>query len=119
MSRVIVNLRDRSVSKGDGQVMSAMCSLFYPSLIALIASSVSPSKDTPAILVDFLQTCSFPNYQSLRLEEVGFHEFVRYSGSSTGLSTVKDLAQFGIKHFELFPVVGFIGRRMLISLYQL
>ena len=40
VSAVIVNLRDRFVSKGDGQVMSAMCSLFDPSLIA---SSVSPS----------------------------------------------------------------------------
>ena len=94
--------------------MSAMCSLFDPSLIALIASSVSPSKDTPAILVDFLQTYSFPNYQSLRLEVVGFHEFVRHSGSNIGLSTVKGLTQFGIRHSELFPVVGFIGKRMLI-----
>ena len=40
VSGVIVNLRDRFVSKGDGQVISAMCSLFHPSLIA---SSVSPS----------------------------------------------------------------------------
>ena len=63
---------------------------------------------------NFLQTCSFPNYQSLGSEVVGFHEFVRHSGSSTGLSTVKDLAQFGIRHSELFPVVGFIGRRMLV-----
>nr|XP_022317923.1 zinc finger protein 862-like [Crassostrea virginica] len=111
VSGVIVNLRDRFVSKGDGQVMSAMCSLFDPSLIA---SSFSPSKETLAILVDFLQTCSFPNYQSLRSEVVGFHEFVRHSGSSTGLSTVKDLAQFGIRYSDLFPVVGFIGRRMLV-----
>ena len=111
MSGVIVNLRDRYVSKGDRQFISAMCTLFDPSLIA---SSVSLSKETLAILVDFLQTCSFPNYQSLRSEVVGFHEFVRHSGSSTGLSTVKDLAQFGIRHSELFPVVGFIGRRMLV-----
>ena len=82
VSGVIVNLRDRFVSKGDGQVMSAMCSLFDPSLIA---SSVSPSKETLAILVDFLQTCSFPNYQSSRSEVVGFQEFVRHLGSSTGL----------------------------------
>ena len=42
VSAVIVNLRNRFVSKGDGQVMSAtcMCSLFDPSLIAF---SVSPS----------------------------------------------------------------------------
>ena len=104
-------MRDRIVSKGDRQVISAMCSLFDPSLIA---SADSPSKETIAIMVDFLQTCSFPNYQSLRSEVVGFHEFVRHSGSSTGLSTVKDLAQFGIRHSDLLPVVGFIGRRMLV-----
>ena len=88
-----------------------MCSLFDPSLIA---SSVSPSKETLAIQIDFLQKCSFCNYQFLRSEVVGFNEFVRVLGSNTGLSTVKDLGQFRIRHAELIPVVGFIGREMLI-----
>ena len=82
------SLRDRFVSKGDGQVMSAMCSLFDPSLIA---SSVSSSKETLAILVDFLQTCYFPNYQSLRSEVVGFHEFVRHSGSAQFCQQLRNL----------------------------
>ena len=52
-----MNLKDTFVSKGDGQVMSAMCSLFNPSLIA---SSVSPSKETLAILADLIYHGLFP-----------------------------------------------------------
>ena len=88
--------------------MSAICSLLDPSLIA---SLFSPSKETLAILTDFLQTCFFPNYQSLRSKVVGNEEFVRHSGSSTGLSTVKDLSSF--------KLYGLLVRECRFYLYQL
>lgn len=72
--------------------MSAMCSMLDPSNIH---SSVTPFKETLAILMYFLQTYSSSNYQS----------FVRYSGSCIVLSTFMNLAQFSIKHSELVLVV--------------
>ena len=80
--------------------MSAMCSMLDPSFIH---SSVTPSKETLAILTYFLKTCSSSNYQSLRSEiVVFFQEIVRQSGNSIVFSTFKNLLQLSIKRSEPF-----------------
>ena len=97
--------------------MSAMCSQFDPSLIA---SSVSPSKETLAILADFLQTFSFPSYQSLRSEVVGFQEFVRHSGSSTGLyKQLRIWHDLALGILSSFQLQGLLVGECWFSLYQL
>ena len=111
VSGVIANLRDRFVSEGDGKVMSALCSIFDPSFIS---STIPPSQETLTTLSDFLQKCSFSNSEDLCSEVVGFHEFVRHVGSSAGLTSVKDIAQFSFRHSSVYPVVGYLGRRLLV-----
>ncbi|XP_052706729.1 zinc finger protein 862-like [Crassostrea angulata] len=111
ISGVIANLRDRFVSEGDGKVMSALCSIFDPSFIS---STIPPSQETLTTLSDFLQKCSFSNSEDLCSEVVGFREFVRHVGSSAGLTSVKDIAQFSFRHSSVYPVVGYLGRRLLV-----
>lgn len=91
--------------------MSALCSIFDPSFIS---STIPPSQETLTTLSDFLQKCSFSNSEDLCSEVVGFHEFVRHVGSSAGLTSVKDIAQFSFRHSSLYPVVGYLGRRLLV-----
>lgn len=81
VSGVIDNLRDRFVSEGDGKVMSALCSIFDPSLIS---STTPPSQETLNTFIDFLQKCFFSNSEDLCSEVVGFHEYVRHVGGRAG-----------------------------------
>lgn len=89
--------------------MSALFSIFDPSFIS---STIPPSQETLTTLSDFLQ--SFSNSEDLCSAVVGFHEFVRHVGSSAGLTSVKDIAQFSFRHSSVYPVVGYLGRRLLV-----
>lgn len=45
---------------------------------------------------------------------VGFHEYVRQVGSNAGFTSVKDVPQFSSRHSFVYPVVAFLGRRLLV-----
>lgn len=49
---------------------------------------------------------------------VGFHEYVRHAGSNAGFTSVKDVAQFSSRHSFVYPVVVFLGRRLLVLLWR-
>lgn len=91
--------------------MSALCSIFDPSLIS---STTSPSHETLTILIDFIQKCFYFKFRGFMFGIVGFHEYVRHVGSSAGLTSVKDVAQFSCRHSSMYPVVGYLGRRLLV-----
>lgn len=93
--------------------MSALCSIFDPSLIS---STTSPSHETLTILIDFIQKCFYFKFRGFMFGIVGFHEYVRHVGSSAGLTSVKDVAQFSCRHSSVYPVVGYLGRRLLVLL---
>lgn len=91
--------------------MSALCSIFDPSFNS---STIPPSQETLTTLFDFLQTCSFSNSEDLFSEVVGFQEYVRHVGSSAGLTSVKDIAHFSVRHSSVYQVIGYLGRRLLV-----
>lgn len=45
---------------------------------------------------------------------VGFYEYVRQAGSNAGFTLVKDVVQFSSTHSFVYPVVAFLGRRLLV-----
>lgn len=45
---------------------------------------------------------------------VGFHGYVRHAGRNAGFTSFKDVAQFSSRHSFVYPVVAFLGRRLLV-----
>lgn len=106
---VLDNLIDIFVSEGDSMIMSALCAVFEPSIIA---SSSSLSQETLATLCEFLNMCSLSYSADLGSGIYGFHEFVRHMGSNVSLSTVKDIAQVSVRNKSIHPVVGYLAKRI-------
>lgn len=81
-------LRDSCVSEEVGKAMSALCCIFDISFI----SSTTPFQEKLIIL----------------------HEYVRLTGSNAGFTSVNDVPQFSSRHSFVYPVVAFLGRRLLV-----